>query len=272
MPSSWLGFAPAGRAGKSGRVGEPEKDVVAPPARLVREWTLCAVAAAASRFVPVPLLDDVVKDRATRLAVLRTLRAHGRRYPGDAVEPLYAGIETWTNGLLRQAARIPGKVLLFPIRKYVAVFGAVKGVPTDVMTVLLLGRSVHRALQAGHLAGPGTPPGAELTKAQEAALQAEAAQVRRAFDAAVDGMDLRLLSGAVSDALAQGGLLTRSATEYAGRLLRRDRADDDELPAEGAVSAGADRLQQTLRSPEVARLLADFDRAFDAALAGTPAG
>lgn len=249
-------------------MGEPEKDVAAPPARLVREWTLCAVAAAASRFVPVPLLDDVVKDRATRLAVLRTLRAQGRRYPSDAVEPLYAGIEGWTSGLLRQAARIPGKVLLFPVRKYVAVFGAVKGVPTDVMTVLLLSRSVYRALEAGRLAGPDLPVGAEPTAQQQKALQAEAAQVRRAFDAAVDGMDLALLSGAVSDALAQGGVLTRSATEYAARLLRRDRADDDDLPAPDGVDAGAERLEQTLRRPEVARLVAEFDEAFDRALAG----
>lgn len=248
-------------------MGQTEKGAAAPPARLVREWTLCAMAAAAARFVPVPLLDDVVKDRATRLAVLRTLRAHGRRYPSDAVEPLYTGIEGWARGILRQAARIPGRIALFPVRKYVAVFGAVKGVPTDVITVLLLSRSVYRALGAGRLTGPPLAEGQELSKAQERQLQAEAAQVRRAFDAAVDGMDLALLSGAVSDALAQGGVLTRSATEYAGRLLRRDRADDDTLPTDGAVDAGAERLEQTLRRPEVARLIADFDSAFDAALA-----
>lgn len=249
-------------------MGEPEKDAVAPPARLVREWTLCAIAAAAARFVPVPLLDDVVKDRATRLAVLRTLRAQGRRYPSDAVEPLYAGIEGWASGILRQAARIPGRLVLFPVRKYVAVFGAVKGVPTDVMTVLLLSRSVYRALAAGRLAGPALQEGRELSRTQQAELQAEAAQVRRAFDTAVAGMDLALLAGAVSDALAQGGVLTRSATEYAARLLRRDRADDDDLPAPDGVDAGAERLEQTLRRPEVARLVAEFDEAFDRALAG----
>jgi hypothetical protein len=144
-------------------------------------------------------------------------------------------------------------------------------VPTDVMTVLLLGRSVHRALQAGRLAGPPLPDGARLTRPQREALQAEAAQVRRAFDAAIKGMDLALLSGAVSDGLAQGGLLTRSAVGYARGLLQRDRQDDDELPAEG-VDAGAERLEQTLRRPEVARLVAEFDAGFDAALAALAAG
>ena len=52
------------------------------PTRLQREWVLCAIAAAASRFIPVPLVDDLVKERAVRTAVSRTWRAHGR--PPDA--------------------------------------------------------------------------------------------------------------------------------------------------------------------------------------------
>jgi hypothetical protein len=241
-----------------------------PPPRLVREWTLCAIAAAAARFVPVPLLDDQVKDRATQLAVLRTLRAHGRRYPSTAVEPLYEGAEGWGGGLLREAARLPVKLALYPVRKYVAVFGAVKGVPTDVMTVLLLSRSVHRSLDAGRLLGPDLAGAAEPSRTERRALQAEALEIRRAFDLALDGMDLALLSGAISDALAQGGLATRSAVGYARRLLRRDRADEADLPAESGIEAGADRVEQALRRPELARLVAEFDAGFDAALAAGP--
>ena len=62
------------------------------PRALVRDWALCGIANAAARFVPVPLLDDVVRGRATRLAVTRTLKAHGRE-PVDALEPLWDGAD-----------------------------------------------------------------------------------------------------------------------------------------------------------------------------------
>ena len=150
-----------------------------PGARLTGQWAVCGIVAAAARFIPVPLLDDAVRHRAAQVAVSRTLRAHGRDYSSRSVEPLYLGVEAGMAGVARRAlaylASVPRRVLLFPVRKYVALFGSVRGVPTDVMTVVLLGRCVHRSLGRGLLAGP-----------DEKQLREEAADVRTAFDDAVE--------------------------------------------------------------------------------------
>src|SRR3954454_17835037 len=181
---------------RSTEPGRPDSGAE-PGRQLIGEWAVCAIAAAAARFTPVPLLDDAVKFRAIRIAVLRTLRANGRSYSSDWVEPLYAGADAESAGMVRKAfgylRTVPRRVVLFPIRKYVALFGSVRGVPTDVMTVLLLARTVHRCLAEGRLAG-----------ADPERLRAEAVQIRGAFDTALDGMDLKLLTGALSDGLSQG--------------------------------------------------------------------
>jgi hypothetical protein len=264
-----------------------------PPAQLVREWMLCAVAAAAARFVPVPFLDDVIRERATRLALTRTLKARGRTYPADAVEPLYAGIERWGSGALKTIATAPAKLVLFPVRKYVAVFGSVRGVPTDVVSLLLLARSVDRALARGLLSAHD-PRG----------LRREAVQVRRAYERSFDGMDLQLLAGAVREAFSRGEPMTDAAVRYARELLshnplRRDGADPEPGDAEpgdaepgdaepgdaepGDAQAGSPRpgtevddgvrhLEETLRRPELAQVISAFDARFDALLAADARG
>jgi hypothetical protein len=244
-----------------------------PDRQLVGEWSVCAIAAAASRFVPVPLLDDAVKLRATQLAVVRTLRAAGREYHSDDVEALYAGVDAGMAGTFRQGLRyvtsVPRRVVLFPVRKYVALFGAVKGVPTDVMQVLLLARTVQRCLAAGRLADlPAEAEGKDgAGRHKEAAgqLAAEAVSVRLAFDQTLDGMDLRLLTGALSDVLSQGKGLTKAAVSFARRTL----ASHDESAADAPgpeVEAGAERIEEVLQRPEIGRLLVEFDARFDAAL------
>lgn len=235
---------------------EPPNDdrpsVAEPSSRLVREWTACALVRAATRFLPVPLLDDAVAQRATRVAVSRTLRAHGRSYPATAVEPLYAA----PGGVLRAVASLPRKVLLFPVRKYTKIAGAVTGVPNDISRVLLLGRAAHRRLALGELAGEGET------------LEREAARVRKAFDAVVDEMDLRLLRGAVSDGLGQVKDLTGAVVDYASDRFGRARDDDDVPEPDGAVAEGTERVEQALQQPEVVRLLQEFDRRMDERLAG----
>src|SRR4051812_8769071 len=117
----------------SSETGESMKDVPEPGGSLISQWAVCGIAAAAARFVPVPLLDDAIRLRAAQLAVLRTLRANGRDYSTHAVEALYAGTDAGAAGRVRDMLRylrsVPRRVLLFPVRKYVALFGAVKGVP-----------------------------------------------------------------------------------------------------------------------------------------------
>jgi hypothetical protein len=236
-----------------------------PSRQLLGEWAVCAIASAAARFIPVPLLDDAVKHRAVQIAVLRTLRANGRTYPSDAVEPLYAGVDAASAGTVRRALRylrtVPRRVILFPIRKYVALFGSVRGVPTDVMTVLLLARTVHRCLVRGRLTGTSKDT-------DENELRAEAAQIRTAFDEAVHGMDLRLFTGALADGLSQGRGLTSAAAGFARKRFGHAENDADvPLDPGGPVGEGAERVEEVMRRPEIARLLDEFDTAFDARLA-----
>jgi hypothetical protein len=228
--------------------------VADPPRQLVVEWALCGIAAAASRFIPVPFVDEVVKGRATRYAVHRTLRAHGRTYDDEAVEPLYEGLDSVGKSFARGVRSIPRRIVLFPIRKYVAIFGSVRGVPNDVMRVVLLGRTVHRAIELGRLDGDGEPLGED------------AVAVRAAYDDAVRNQDLRLLRGALADGLSQGRSLTRAAVAYAREQFGKDGEKPGLRPG-GEVEKSAHEVASVLRRPDVVEELEQFDARIDAALA-----
>ena len=220
---------------------------------LLTSWAVCGIAAGAARFVPVPLLDDVIRSRAAQVAVVRTVRAHDRTYDTDLLAPLWGEPEGGPSGLRRRLSKVSSKLLLFPVRKYAAVFGAVRGVPTDVMRVVLLGRTVERRLERGELAVAERVPD-------------EARAVRQALDEAVEGVDLRLLTAALGDVLSQSRGLTSAAVGFARR--RFTSADPDAgLDPDGPMAEGAERVTEVLRRPEVAQLLDRVDAQVDARLA-----
>ena len=216
------------------------------------EWSLCGIAAAASRFIPVPLVDDAVKGRATQYAVHRTLKAHGRTFDEDAVEVLWDGTEGVGGQWLRAIKSVPRRILFFPVRKYVAIFGSVRGVPNDVMRIVLLGRTVNRAIVRNGWLANGTD-----TKA----LQGEAFRIRHAYEQVIEYQDLRLLRGALSDGLSQGRGLTRQAVTYARDAFARDKGS--RLEPGGEVEKSAQDVAAALRRPEVVEELAEFDRRID---------
>jgi hypothetical protein len=88
-------------------------------------------------------------------------------------------------------------------------------------------------------------------------------------------MDLRMATAAIRDALSQGRGLTAEAVAQARRLLRADRDPGwghlplagDNLDPGQPVEQGARRVQDVLDTPEVRRLLAEFDARVDAGLA-----
>jgi hypothetical protein len=225
---------------------------------LVTQWAVCGIVAAAARFVPVPMLDDVVRERAAQIAVSRTLRAHGRDYPSELLEPLWGEHGGPGTGMRRRLKALSMRVLLFPVRKYAAIFGAVRGVPNDVMRVLLLARTVDRRLAVGELSDP--EPG-RLTD--------QARSIRHAVDEAIRDMDLRLLTAALADGLSQGRELTSAAVSSARRWLSRSATEPNPKPG-GAVGESAQRVTEVLRRPEIARLLDDFDARVNATLAAAP--
>ncbi len=216
---------------------------------LTTQWAVCGIAAAAARFVPVPLLDDVIRQGAARLAVTRTVRARDAAVGAQVLEPLWSQDGgRGKRGLARYARALGRRLLLFPVRKYTALFGAVRGVPTDVLRVVLLARSTDRALEQGRLQ------------------QREDAQaLRAAVDAAFQSVDLRLLVAAVSDTLSQTRGLSTAAVALA---RRRFGSGDDASPVapEGPVGEGARKVSDVLARPETAVLLARFDAQVDARL------
>ena len=220
--------------------------------RLLTQWAVCGIAAAAARFVPVPLLDDVIRQRAAQLAVVRTLRVHGRAYDADLVQALWAEREAQGSGLRRRIRKVSRRLLLFPVRKYAALFGAVRGVPTDVLRVVLLARSVERSLDRGALTVPDLVP-------------QEAAALRRAVDEAFDEVDLRMLTAALADGLSQSRGLSRAAVGLARRRFTRPD-EDAALDPDAPVAEGAQRVTEVLRRPETAQQLDAFDAKVDALL------
>jgi hypothetical protein len=220
---------------------------------LQTQWAVCGIAAAAARFLPVPLLDDVVRRRAAQVAVVRTLRVHGSAHPSELFEALWDDREGARRGWRGRLRGVPKRLLLFPVRKYTAVFGAVRGVPNDVARVVLLARTVDRRLELDELSSADRVPG-------------EARALRRAVDEAIDGMDLQLLTAALADGLSRSRGLTTAAMAFVRRRLRTDEPDAD-VPADGALADGAARVTEVLRRPEISSLLDRFDAQVDERLA-----
>ena len=197
---------------------------------LLSTWAVCGIAAAAARFLPVPLLDELLA-------------------------PLWGEPDGRPSGLRRRLRALPARVLLFPLRKYRALFGAVRGVPTDVMRVVLLARTVERRLEHGELRDRDRLPD-------------QSRALRRAVDEAIDGMDLRLLTAALADGLSQTRGLSASAVAFA---RRRAQADPEvQVDPDGPIADGAQRVTEVLRRPEITSLLERFDREVDGRL--SPAG
>jgi hypothetical protein len=225
-----------------------------PPQRLMREWIACALVAALARFVPLPLVDDVIQAQATRLSVTRTVRAAGRQYPISEIDPILGG-RSVTEMVKAAAVALPLKIALYPVRKIRRFVGAVHGVPSDLATVLLLSWTVHRRLAAGGLSHPDARVRRD-----------EAEALRRAFDAVRRETDLQVITSALRDALGNARSLTTTVGEYGRRLLSRR---DGEAPPEPSAEMAddIDRIEAVLRAPEIRRIVADFDARVDWRLA-----
>jgi len=131
----------------------------------------CAVSAA-SRFVPLPFVDDVLRTQCERYVVAKVLQRSNRTFSEVDVPELFEGVgQSRVGGWLKA---IVTKGLLFPIRRVVRIARSATGVPRDALRPLLLGRALARSLQAGYLENVCSP---EVRTKQALA-------VRIAFDAA----------------------------------------------------------------------------------------
>jgi hypothetical protein len=202
---------------------------------------------AAARFVPVPIVDDLVRERIARWMVAGIVPAS---MPQDATRDLWADRSGCMPGCLGWLARLPITLLLFPIRKVLAVVLGVRWVARDLAEMLLLGRVIDHALASGLLS--------ESRSREELAVQS--LEVRQAFDAAMRGTDTSLLVALLSTALGPIRALVAAAVRTL-RTLRRTRAEE---PApEGAdrqvIEESVGRVESMLAQPEAKKFLAAFD-------------
>ncbi|MGE0784750.1 MAG: hypothetical protein AB7S26_03605 [Sandaracinaceae bacterium] len=216
------------------------------------ERVVFGLLASAARMVPVPLLDDLLREKATHLMVARLLSQRGRHYASQRVKPLYADNE----GCLVGVFTLMLKLALFPVRKVLAWVLAARYLAQDLARAILLGRVLDRLLADGALSSP-----------DDAAILAEAERIRLAFDNAVRGSDLKLLQGLLGSALRSASGLPRAAMRT---LMRRRHQPEDASAVEGAdesdkrvLESGADKIEAALEQPAAKAFLETFDATFD---------
>lgn len=233
------------------------------PVRFDRTVLLLALLHAACRFVPVPLADDWLQTAVAKQLVRRALAAQGRSYPVDHVRPLFDPSGGCLAGCLGALPKLLLKVLLFPLRKILAWLGAVRGVTSDLTTMLLLSRSIDRSLARGRLFGPS-----------EIALHSEALAIRTAFDSALVSTDLHLTRAALRAVLAGSKGLLLSAARAARSAFAQGAPQEVEgsIPEaeRPAVVEGTTRLEAALATPEISAEILAFDQRFDGALSALP--
>ncbi|HMR73600.1 MAG TPA: hypothetical protein PKD61_00765 [Polyangiaceae bacterium] len=220
---------------------------------------VCAILAAAARFIPVPLLDDVVRERIRQIWVSRTLKSHGRSYSSKQVPALWQDPSGCAGGCLALWWKLPLKLLLFPIRKLIAIFSALSGLSKDVTEMVLFGRCTQRVLESGML-----PEGGD-----QVVLAADARRIRSAFDVAFKQTDTSVLVATLRDVLQGVRGLSRAAVKGARAAFRAQAvaAHSDG----GVVDQGARDVQRALDSQALQSIFRDFDARFDTALAASTA-
>ena len=227
----------------------------------------CGLLASAARLVPVPLLDDYLRERAVQLMVSQTLRGHERTYGSRKVPALYGDASGCLQVCLVGVLQALFKLLLFPIKKVVVWVMAARNLARDLSEAILLGRALDRMLTAGRLANG----------ASEGALRTEAAQIRLAFDNAVAGTDMKVLTTVLRSAVSSVRGLPRAALAALrsirrGGGLRRGGGDETDPtdPTAGlsdaqkrTVEEGTDRIEEALSTPPMVAFLEAFDARFD---------
>lgn len=200
---------------------------------------------AAARFVPVPILDDLVREQIARWLVRSSLPAGTPREP---TRPLYADASGCLGGLLRALFMIPIKLVLFPVRKVLAIVLGVRWVARDLAEMILLGRVIDHAI-AEKLLSPSAAP---------EAIGAQAHDLRKAFDVALRGTDTKLLVALLGASIGP----VRALVSPALRAIRALRLSGGESPSaeQPELDPAIGRIQRALETPEVRSFLAEFDR------------
>ncbi len=216
-----------------------------------------AVLVAASGFIPIPVVDDLIPRQLVRQLIRTILRQTGRRYATAHVRPLFAG-EGCLAGALGILLKLPIDLLLYPVRKFVRIVKGIRALSQRLVSTYLLGHTVNRYVTKDWLA----------QDTSKAVLLFQAQLLRSAFETALEETNPVVFAQSVAAVL--GGLrgLPIAAWKTARRLRRRPTRHDSERPvdpfaSEGRVAGATQQVQQALDDPEVRQFVAQFDEVVD---------
>lgn len=219
----------------------------APDAAALRLRITAGLLYAAGRFVPVPLVDDLVRQQIVAWMVRATVPTTMTK---AAIQPLWSDGSGCLGGCLGSLLWVPIKLLLFPIRKILSVVLGVRWVSRDLAEMLLLGRVLDHALAVG-LLQETRDVGAQTQQSQE---------IRTAFDVALKSTDTAFLSALIGSSLGPIRGVVAAAMRTL-RALRRSGADAPSLEGgdKAVIESSVSRIEAMLAQPEVKRFLAEFD-------------
>lgn len=216
---------------------------------------LLALLYAAGRFVPIPFVDDLVREQVALYAVAKAVEGAGATVPRAHLVPLGSPATGCFGGCLGLLVTIPLKLILFPIRKITSVIFGVRNVSRDVVEIVVLGRLVDRAVARGEIAGSKT------LEAQ----RAEALLLRQALDAALKSTDFTILSATLRAVLGPfRGVMLHALGVL--RVMRRTGPDAAPPASDATLSESTSRLERAFDRPEVRALIEKLDQDVDAHL------
>lgn len=213
-------------------------------------WLASGFVYASARFVPVPFVDDVIRQRCRQYVVQTVLKDLPSDDSSDVAD-LYSSGGGWFAGCASMTVRAPIKLLLFPIRKIVALVTSIRGVPLDVLRMVLLGRAIQQWKQI-ELVQDTNPNREQIDR------------FKAAFDQAFGGIDFRLLRSSVSDLRR----VTKPWRQAAKAFSKAASEEKDNVA--GTVETIRDsqqvrEAQQLMNRPSVLKTFQEFDARFAAA-------
>lgn len=216
---------------------------------------LYALLYSAGRFVPVPLVDDLLREEVALRMVVQATEAAGQPVPRSHLSPLAAPATGCLRGCLGLVPKLLLSIVLFPIKKIANVILGVRHFTRDVTEIVLLGRLVDRALARGDVD----------PKKSEEAQRVDALQLRMALDRALSNTDLDILGTTLRAAFGpiRGVMLSGVS---ALRVLWRG-SETAPTPTSAPLTESTSRLERAFDRPEVRALIEGFDAKIDAALA-----
>lgn len=211
--------------------------------RIAHTWIVAGMVSSAARFVPIPLVDDLIQTQCRKFAIANALSSHDSDIQLSDLKPLYGGNSGCVAGCLGMVAKLPLKLILYPIRKIVVIVTSVHGVPTEILRVVLLARTTDRYLE----------------KAEKQRF--DAVRLRAAYDATFKRMDLRTANAAIADAVSGVREWKDAAVSVARRMYQS--SGDPVIRNDDNLETAASNIDEALNRPTLANLFSEFDERLD---------